>query len=103
MSRLFIDMLDDSALPKRGDLIQSNHGSRRERTWFILAVHPLRPRGHPRCRVWVERWWHVDPRLRMRLFASAERNGGQRVIFFNRYPAKRKMSFEEYLRRPVLD
>lgn len=90
MSKLTIDMLDGSHIPKRGDLLQSVVADQRSRTWFVLAVHTLKPtKGVPRARLWVERWWYVDPELRNRLFRSAERNGGQRVINFQRYKSNR--------------
>ena len=101
MPILTIDMLDGSEPPKRGDLVQTNVGSNRERTWFVLKVRRLKDRiGVPRCKVWMERWWDVEPELRMRLYQSAERHGGQRVIHFKRYPAKKKArSFEQYMAR----
>jgi hypothetical protein len=47
MARFVIDM-HGSPLPKRGDLLQTNVGDRRERTWFILAIKALKPvRGLP--------------------------------------------------------
>lgn len=100
MSRMNIDMLHGDALPKRGDLMESNSGNRKMRTWLVLAVHPLKPiRGVPRARLWMERWWEIDPGLRNRLARSAERNGGQRLICFVRYPAKKKAkSFEDLMR-----
>jgi hypothetical protein len=98
MSTMTLDMLDGAPIPKRGDLLESNVGGRRQRTWFVIAVHRLKPtRGVPRCKVWMERWWEVEPSLRVRLWNSAERNGGQRVIGFKRYPAKKKKTFEQYL------
>ena len=98
---LTLDMLDGSPIPKRGDLLQSNPGNKRERTWFVLSVHTLKPiKGVPRCCIWAERWWEVEPNLRVMLFRSAERRDGQQVIQFKRYPAKRKrsMNFEQYMR-----
>jgi hypothetical protein len=96
--QLTLDMLDGSPIPKRGDLIRTNIGNRRERTWFVLRVHALKPtKGVPRCRLWAERWYDVDVELRMRLYSSAERNGGQRCIDTKRYPTKKKKSFENYL------
>lgn len=68
--------------PKRGDLLQSNVGSRRERTWFILAAHLLWMRskdGKDRFKVWRARWWELEAEMRMKLFRSAERAGGQVV------------------------
>lgn len=98
MARMTLDMLDGSAVPKRGDLLQSNVGDRRERTWFVLAVHPLRPtKGVPRCRLWIERWWDVDADLRMRLYQSAERNGGQLVVTCMRYPVKHRKNAVRFL------
>ena len=87
-------------LPKRGDLLQTNLGDRRERTWMVVHVHNLLPaKGVPRCKVWAVRWWELEPELRLRLFRSAERAGGQKVVYFTRYPAKRRKSFEQYMRR----
>jgi len=85
----FIDMYDGRTV-KRGDVVYSNVGDRRERTWLVLCALPSRnrPKGVPRYRVWMARWWELEPDMRMRLFRSAERNGGQNVIHFRRYPAK---------------
>ena len=92
----FIDILDGGPAPKRGDLVQSNVGKKKERTWFILRVRSSRIAS--RYNVWMVRWWELSPRFRSLLFESAERNGGQRVIFFKRYPArKRKRTFEQYM------
>jgi hypothetical protein len=98
--------------PKRGDILQTNIGSRRrERTFLILRTHLLKPiNGVPRYSVWAERWWFMEPDMRMRLFESAERAGGQLVIPFRRptktdqknkskRKKKRKLTFEEYIRR----
>ena len=85
----FIDMYgQDAAFPKRGDLVQSNVGDKRERTWMILRSHRSRrePKGVPRFYVWMARWWEIEPDLRMRLYRSAQRNGGQNVIEVFRYP-----------------
>ena len=100
MSRLTIDMLSGQPIPKRGDLIQSAVGTGRERTWFVIQSHALKPtKGVPRAKLWVERWWTLEPDFRVRLWNSAERNGGQRVIEFKRYPAKKTKTFEQYLSR----
>jgi hypothetical protein len=90
MGKLFIDSLDSAMRPlKRGDLVQSNVGQPRERTWMILRAKPTK--GKPRrFQVWMARWWELEPEMRMRLYESATRNGGQQVIFFRRYPAKKK-------------
>jgi hypothetical protein len=87
-------------LPKRGDILQTNLGGGRNRTRLILQVHRLKPtKAVPRCRAWAERWWEVEPEMRLKLFASAERNGGQEVLQFKRYPPKKRFSFEQYLGR----
>ena len=98
MGRMTLDMLDGSPIPKRGDLLESNVGDRRQRTWFILSVKALKPtKGVPRCRVWVERWFDLEPSLRVSLWRSAERGGGQKVVHFRRYPAKKRKTFEQYI------
>jgi hypothetical protein len=85
-----VDMLDCAVIPKRGDLMHTNVGDRRERTFIVLHAHRLKPtKSVPRCKVWAERWWDMEPELRMALFVSAERNGGQRVINFTRYKGSR--------------
>lgn len=86
-----IDMLDGSQIPKRGDILQTNVGDRRERTFLILCSRRLKPtKGVPRAKLWAERWWEIEPELRMALLRSAERNGGQRVVKFFRYGSKRR-------------
>jgi hypothetical protein len=83
--------------PKRGDLLQSNVGDRRERTWFILAARLLWMRsksGQDRFKVWRARWWELEADFRMRLYRSAERNGGQ-VIWW----PEPKRKFENLRRR----
>lgn len=109
----FIDILDgtslldiiDGRVPpsiKRGDIVQSNVGDHRERTWMVLSARLTncvmskeRCRKPPRYQVWMARWWELEPDFRIRLFRSAERNGGQRVINFKRYPAKKKITREQ--------
>lgn len=102
----FIDLQIDDPAPKRGDLVQSNvqhRGNGRERTWIVLRGRRLRRRTDDKVRyaVFMARWWEIEPELRMRLFRSAERNGGQRVIEFHRYPAKRRKSFEDHMVREL--
>ena len=90
----------DDAIPKRGDLLHTNLGDRRERTWLILRVKRLRPTvAHHRVKVWAERWWQLEPEFRIKLYRSAQRNGGQHVIHTKRYPPKKKRSFEQYMKR----
>ena len=94
-----IDMTK-AVVPKRGDLLHTNVGDKRERTFIILSSRPLRPiKGYPRYKVWAERWWEMEPELRVKLFQSAERNGGQMVIHFQRYPAKKKPTFDQHISR----
>ncbi len=100
MSKLTIDMYNDAPGPKRGDLLQSNVGDKkRERTWFILRATPLKPiKGVPRFKIIIERWYDIDPDIRVKLYLNAERHGGQNVIHFKRYkPKKRRKSFEQYM------
>lgn len=88
-----IDILDGGPAPKRGDIVQTNVGNPRERTWLILSARMMRRRADrsvPRFDVWMARWWELEPGFRMRLFRSAGRAGGQNVIYFHRYPAKKK-------------
>lgn len=96
---MIIDILDaDGPKPKRGDIVQTNVGNPRERTWMILHARQIRrsagqtPIGAvvPRFDVWMARWWELEADFRMRLFRSADRAGGQRVLFFRRYPPKKR-------------
>lgn len=92
-----MDILDGGAGPKRGDLVQTNIGDRRERTWLVLHVRKTKRKS--RYQIHMARWWDLEVSTRVRLFKSAERNGGQRVFTFYRYPVKKKQTFEEYMRR----
>ena len=100
--KLTIDINDGTA-PKRGDLLHTNVGNRRERTCFVVMATKLKSRVHPnRYRLHAVRWWEIEPEFRRLLFRYAERHGGQNVIHFQRYPArKKKLTFEEYMRRPA--
>jgi hypothetical protein len=84
--KIFMDSLDGT-IPKRGDILQTNVGDVRERTCLILRVHRS-ARSTRRFHVWAERWWQLEPDFRMRLFRSAQRAGGQSVIYFTRYKPK---------------
>lgn len=97
--KITMDLLSlPKMIPKRGDLLQTNTGDRRERTCMILCVKELRPTlGIARCKIWCERWWWLEADFRMRLHRSAERNGGQCVFYFKRYPAKKRKSFEQLM------
>ena len=79
----FVMTVPPGEFPKRGDLLQSNYGDRRERTWFILYAHALRfsKDFKPRFNVWRARWWELEPEFRMKLYRSAERHGGQTVWY----------------------
>lgn len=94
------------ARPKRGDILQTNVGDRRERTCLILGTHILPTRWTPemgidaqRTKLWAERWWEIEPDVRVSLYRSAERNGGQVVHGFKRFPANKKPKFEQCMRR----
>lgn len=97
--RITVDIYSGGA-PKRGDLLQTNTGDKRERTCFIINSRPLKERrGVPRYRLDAVRWWEIEPSLRNALFRRAERHGGQRVLNYKRYPArKNKLTFEQYMR-----
>lgn len=92
--------------PKRGDILQSAIGTKRERTWLVLHAHPLPHGAHPvtgessrRTKLWAARWWELDAEFRMALYRSAERAGGQNLYPLYRFPVKKKArSFEEYMR-----
>lgn len=73
--------------PKRGDLVQTNVGNRRERTFIVLRVRHLANRWSDaldieaqRTLVWAERWWEMEPAMRNALHQSAVRAGGQWVF-----------------------
>jgi hypothetical protein len=98
---ILIDILDGSPGPKRGDIVQTNVGNRKERTWLVLKSRKISRKAstsYPRYQVWMARWWHLETELRLALYRSAERNGGQQVISFKRYPAKRRRGFEDYMK-----
>ena len=91
---------------KRGDLLQSNIGDKRERTWLILAVKRVADRTCKemggiltrRHQIWAERWWELEPKTRLALFKSAERAGAQELFGVKRFPAKRKAkTLEQYV------
>jgi hypothetical protein len=88
---IFIDMDPGDKAPKRGDLVYTNIRDKRIRTWLILGSRRMPRARHPyRFKVWMARWWEIDPELRSSLYRSAERAGGQEVIYFRRYPVKKK-------------
>ena len=101
---LTMDIIDGSvdAAPKRGDLLYTNVGDKRERTWFILHARKItrrNPDAPRRYQLHTARWWELEPEMRVALWRLAERNGGQGVWWFRRYPAKsRKRSFESLMR-----
>lgn len=99
----WMDIIDGGPAPKRGDLIQTNVGDRRERTWFVLRARRMKRAKHPRrYSVWAARWWELEPETRVKLYVSAQRNGGQAMFIFERYPAKRRKTFEEHMKREPL-
>jgi hypothetical protein len=96
---ILMDIPPEAPAPKRGDLVQTNVGNKRERTWFIVSAVSVKTKtGLRRFRIFMVRWWLLDPEMRIKLWNSAERRGGQQVIRFKRYPAKkRKRTFEQYM------
>lgn len=95
-----VDILDGGPPPKRGDLVYTNIGNKRERTWMILRTKKVNRIVRdasclvPRYNVWMARWWELEPDFRMRLYRSAERNGGQNAMNFQRYrPKPKKKAF----------
>lgn len=98
---IMMDMLDGDPAPKRGDIVQTNVGDRRERTWLVLGARKVKRKAGlvPRYQVHMARWWELEPEIRVLLYRSAERNGGQRVIYFKRYSPqwKKRKTFEQYM------
>lgn len=98
-----MDVIRRGQVPKRGDLIQTNVGDRRERTWFVLKARRINRTASPfPCfELWTVRWWEIEPELRVKLFQSAERNGGQQVLLYKGEPLKpkpqKKRSFEQLM------
>lgn len=102
---MWMEIEDGSTWPKRGDLMQTAIGTRKQRTWFILRAVPMRTEKL-RYRIWRARWWEIDPDLRMRLYRSAERNRGQTTWYAhpqkrNPRPRKKRMDFEDFMKRKV--
>lgn len=100
MSKMTLWRFGGCPVPGRGDLIETALETKRQRTWFVLGTKRMSPAadGTPRVKLWIERWWDLDPATRMRLFKSAERRGGQVVIPTRRIPAKRKkQTFEQLM------
>jgi len=71
-------VIDSDEIPKRGDLQYTAVGTKRQRTWIILAVKPGKDRRH---KIWRARWWELEPLTRQRLGRAAERAGGQQCWF----------------------
>jgi len=62
-------------------------GYRRQRTFLVLKIHSVKPAtGTQGCSVWAERWWEIEPELRMQLFRSAVRASGQQVFSLQSTP-----------------
>lgn len=83
--------------PKRGDLLQTNVGDARERTCFILCIKTIPDRWckqmgieAKRTKLWAARWWEIESNLRLSLFRSAQRRGGQKTHYFYRFATKSK-------------
>lgn len=100
----WIEMLDGTPGPRRGDLLQTAYRTPKSRTWFVLRSVLVRRRaGNPRYKVTAARWWELEPEMRMRLARSAERRpGGQHVVFVDSLTKKKKRpTFDDYIRREV--
>lgn len=98
----WMDILDGRAAPKRGDLIHTNIGGRRERTWLVLRVRHMKRAKHPRrYKIWAARWWELEPEMRISLWRSSLRRGGQNIFYFKRYPVRKRETFEHYMARPL--
>ena len=94
-----IDITGDRPAPKRGDLVNTNVGDRRERTWFVLHSRHMRSPQHPRrYQLKMARWWEIEPEMRLALWRSAERRGGQQAFCFYPYPKKKKLTFEDLMK-----
>ena len=88
---LWMDQMEPGPPPKRGDIVQTNIGNARERTWMILYSRLMRrrtPSQNLRFKLWAVRWWELEADFRMRLYRSAERAGGQSVFYFYRYSSR---------------
>jgi hypothetical protein len=95
-----MEIAPDAPEPKRGDLIQTAIGTKRERTWFILRCVTMRRAKTRRFAIWKARWFELEPGMRMRLYRSAYRKGGQQVWHAcPQKPKRKKPSFEDYMRR----
>jgi hypothetical protein len=88
-------VLIESLAVRRGDIVQTNVGDKRERTWIVLRARRAR-RGF---NVWAARWWELEPEMRVRLASSAIRNGGQSVHYYKPDRKQKKRTFEDYMRR----
>jgi len=72
-----MEIAENLPAPKRGDLIYSGKGTRKERTWIIIRS-VLKKRAKNRSfGIFRARWWELEPDMRIRLYRSAQRNGGQ--------------------------
>lgn len=99
----WMEVTDGGPHPKRGDIIETNIGGKRERTWLVLRATRMRDMkggGFPRFKLFMARWWELEADMRMRLWRSATRNGGQSVFHFKRYsPRRTRRTFEQYMQR----
>ena len=88
--------------PKRGDLMRTNVGDRRERTWFILGARRMRC-AERRFQIWRARWWELEPETRQALHRSAERHGGQECweLAADKPKRRSKRTFEDLMREGV--
>ena len=104
MSQFTLDLQPEDPAPKRGDLLYSKAVDvRGSRTYIVLSSRLVRRRDpdekHRRFKLTMVRWWEIRPQFRQLLHRLAERDGGQQVFFFERYPPKKRVTFEQYMGR----
>lgn len=86
----WMEISQDAPAPKRGDLIQTAMGTRRQRTWMILRSVRKKKSKHRRFSIWKARWWELESEFRLKLYLSATRNGGQ-ITWYTRPLRKKKV------------
>ena len=93
---IWMDILDDSPPPKRGDLLRSP-GT----TYYVLHSRRVKrkdPNAPPRYTMFTAKMQDLEPGLRARLLTSAMRRGGSYLFEFQWYPrTKKRMTFEQYM------
>ena len=106
MSRIVYDLWSDCCPPpKRGDLMQSNIGDRRERTWIIARVRRIKRKDSNACRrfeITLYRWWTLSVKARQKLCSAQMRSLFNVQSVFELYRTKReRQTFENYMGRQL--